>query len=507
MSDNILIKLQATADILGGSFFFANDDGADPEYINNKGLIPNGMYIRLEGSDGSMAYISAFELDNILNTVSNIASLKANQSDIDIIQSLLESKASDTDIAILKTAIDDKADKSDFEDLVSTVNSKVDYTDFTLLKNKVDTKTDKTEFEKLINTVNNKSDKSAVDALVNIVNNKASINEVNNIIKDINVLRATLNSITDNNVINNINTQLLHLTNELKNCGTLADLDIINTKINRLNNSNKSLNQKIIVFENELNKKASLTYVQNKVTDINNTISGLINTVNSKANKTDVAVKANKSDFDSLLTTVTDLNVKVNNINTELKSKVNDFTANIKLKANKNETEKSLNDIKSTLTEKTDISMFHETINRITSRLSNLETKHNTDNNNLETIVSELECEFENILTELRSTTTTQNNIISTQNNLINNIQANIAENTNKLKQPWVRVLSTNEYKNLNKLTDNITIYNPRYKYPNILYFVVDFNVPKAIYIGDIQIAKAEQKGSIGFSYTFPISF
>ena len=40
-----------------------------------------------------------------------------------------------------------------------------------------------------------------------------------------------------------------------------------------------------------------------------------------------------------------------------------------------------------------------------------------------------------------------------------------------------------------------------------IIYLIVDFNKPKAIYIGDILVAQAEQKGSVGFAYTFPIVF
>ena len=54
----ILTKIQSTADILGGAVFFANENGQDPEYPGVE-LVPNGMYIRLEGSDGSIS-IAAF---------------------------------------------------------------------------------------------------------------------------------------------------------------------------------------------------------------------------------------------------------------------------------------------------------------------------------------------------------------------------------------------------------------------------------------------------------------
>jgi hypothetical protein len=48
---------------------------------------------------------------------------------------------------------------------------------------------------------------------------------------------------------------------------------------------------------------------------------------------------------------------------------------------------------------------------------------------------------------------------------------------------------------------------NPYAKQPNVLYMLVRYNKPIAVYIGDVLIAQAEQKGSVGFAYSFPISF
>ena len=491
MSDNILIKLKATADVLGGEVFFATENGTDPEYPNNGELLPNGLYIRLNGSDGSLAYISAFALNNVINNINANIAVKANQVDINTLQNLLESKATDTDIALLKADIDTKAE-------LSTVTN---------LSNVVADKVNKTEFETLSNVVDIKANISTVDALIEIVNSKASLKDVNNIVKDIKVLQNALATITDPNIINVINSQINNLSSELKKCLTADDLIAINNKFNQISNADANINERISEIENNLNKKASTVYVQGQVNDLNNTINNVIESVNAKANKADVAVKTNKSDFDSLVKKVTNLNTKVSSLDYDFNTKVSEFNSSISSKVNKTNYDKTIEDINNQLLNKTDNAVFTDTINKLTSRLTTLDDKHKSDNSILATDIDELECEFENIVSELRNLAESQNNKIKNHETAINDIKSIATQNTDKLKQSWVRVLSTNEYKNLNKLTDDITIYNPRYKYPNTVYLVVDFNVPKAIYIGDILIAKAEQTGPAGFSYNFPIIF
>ena len=40
--------------------YFATEEGKDPEFLENGDLLANGMYIRLNGSDGSVAYITTY---------------------------------------------------------------------------------------------------------------------------------------------------------------------------------------------------------------------------------------------------------------------------------------------------------------------------------------------------------------------------------------------------------------------------------------------------------------
>ena len=128
MSD-ILTKIKSTADILGGDVFFANAEGLDPENLNSPELLPNGMYIRLEGSDGSRAYISAYEIDRSISTIINLSKDKANQADVDALQALLESKASDTDIELLRSDLEGVATKTEVEAVAASLTGKADKTE------------------------------------------------------------------------------------------------------------------------------------------------------------------------------------------------------------------------------------------------------------------------------------------------------------------------------------------------------------------------------------------
>ena len=502
-----LIKLKATADILGGEFFFATSEGKDPEHLENSNLLPDGMYIRLNGSDGSLAYISAFELNDIITNITNIVNLKANQSDITILQELIADKASNTDIGVIKSELENKTDKTNFDDLTKVVQNKVNKSELDDLTEVVQNKVNKSELDDLTKVVQNKVNKSVVDSLIELVNNKANLTEFNNIVNDIKSLQTTVSTITDSNIINILKAQIEELKSKLNNCLDINDLTLINNKIRQLTEKDEFITAKLEEIDTLLNSKASNVYVQNKVNEINNTINVLNSAINSKANKSDVLVKANKSDLDTLVSTVTKLNTKVTSLNKDLGDITSEFSQNINSKVNSTEYNTVISDINTQLNNKTNNSEFTNIINNITNRLTNIDEKHTNCSSSLSADIDELECEFDNTIRELRSIADSQNNKLSNQEKTINTIQNITTQNANQLKQTWVRVLSTNEYKNLNKLTDDITVYNPRYKYPNTVYFVVDFNIPKAIYIGDILIAKANQTGPAGFSYNFPITF
>ena len=506
MSNNTLLKLKATADILGGAVFFANESGFDPEYPGNGGLLANGMYIRLEGSDGSIAYISAYELDKALDIISDMSTNKANQSDVDALQQLIEGKASDVDIELLRADVAEKATKLELENALDTIGLKADQTVVDTLIETVNDKASQDAVNELIESVAGKASQEELDALITTVNSKASSAEIAGILSDIATLQETVQFITNSNSITAINNQIEYLNNELKKKLTVDDLRTINTNINTLNSSNAAFDERLSNVEVNLNKKATTTYVQGQVNELNTAVTNISKRVDNKADKSDVLVKANKSDLDTVVKKVTNLTSTLTGVEAEIDDNYNTLAVGLNKKVDKAYVDTNISTINTALNEKTDKSVFSEAITRINTKLTNIENTQNSSSSTLAGDIEELECEFNNIISELRSTINTQARQITQQDTKITKLQDSSNSYSDQLKQSWVRVLTSRDYKNLRSNPPEGP-YNARYKYPYTVYLVVDFNKPKALYIGDIMIAQAEQKGSIGFAYTFPIVF
>ena len=474
MSNKTLLKIKATADILGGAVFFANENGIDPEYPNNTGLLANGMYIRLVGSDNGVAYISAYEIDKAL----------------DIITEMSKDKASVSDLEALEVLINEKASKVDLE----------------LLYSEVETKVSKTFIDNLLTSLDDKANQTTVDELTTELNLKANQTTVDELLNDVKTLKNIVGTISDENIINTINQQILYLNGEIVKRLTADDIKPITSNIIKINDDIELLNEKVNIVETNLINKASNTYVQGQVSELNNAITGLAKKVDNKADKSIVSNKANQSDVDSLLRKVTSLNTQVTDFEVSLDNNYKDLNDSLNTKANKTYVDSNINNIIRDLSTKANVTSVNNEFNELNTRISNVETIYSESINNLSEEVDELQCEFNNISSELNSSIIVQNKKIDETQKNINKLQSVTTEQADQLKTSWVRVLSSKEYNNLRPAPEGIP-YNSRYKYPNTVYLVVDFNKPKAIYIGDILVAKAEQKGSIGFAYTFPIVF
>lgn len=400
MSTNIL-KLQAAADILGGTVFFTDNEGKDPEFPDSEGLIANSLYIRLEGSDGSIAYIAAYEINNALNSINNTLLTKANKSELTTLQQTINNKI-----------------ESDLADITS-------------------------RFEQLNSSI------------------------------------------------------AKYLTED--------DIASLRYKLNELTHISEDLNAAINNAKIELGKKIDLTSFENKIAAYESRLTNMDNSMLSKATKAEVNAKANKSDVQTLTTKINALENTVSNfdvIDTDFK----DIKANFEDKADKTTVNTELSSIKETLNKKVNSTELNRVVSSINSQLLNITTKHNNDVIELSKDIDELECELNNAINTQNVVLNNQTKKIELNSNNIAELQTKTNAHTEQLRHPWVRVLTTIEYKNLIPAREGMS-YSPYYRFPNILYFVVDFNKPKALYIGDIQIAKAEKRGSVGFSYTFPISF
>lgn len=433
MSNDIITKIKSTADLLGGEVFFATEAGHDPEITGVNDLLPNGMYIRLRGSDNSVAYISAFEIDNALSIISQMSMGKANQSEVNELKESLNDKVSSTEFELAKSDISGKASKVEFELLSNEVDTKASQRTVDSLIAQLNNKVDKSSLDSLSDTVSTKVDKLDFDTLSEEVSSKAEQEEVDAIIEDIKTLQDAVILLTNSDAINKINAQIESLTAELQQKVGVDNIADITSSVQSIVEKNNELDNKFNTIESNLSKKANTTYVQGQISQLNTAITGLATLVDSKADNSSVSNKANKADVTSLTSEIVSIKEKVRELD-------------------------------------------------------------------------EIECENSSSIAEITSTITAQSkNIIDNKTN-INSLKNITDELDNKLEQKWVRVLSTKEY---NRLLDNPPegTYSNYYKYPNTVYLVIDFNKPKAIYIGDILIAKAQQNGSIGFAYTFPIVF
>ena len=506
MSDNTLIKLKATADILGGDVFYATETGVDPEHVSNNDLLPNGMYIRLQGSDGSLAYISAYELDKVIELLETTMADKADRADVEAIQLLMEGKAADTDIELLQGELSNKASKAELEAALETIENMASQTQIEELQAAVAGKAESTDVAALQNAVAGKAESTDVAALQNAVAGKAESTDVAALIADLETLEATVATLNDANNIAAINSQIAYLNTEINKKLTIDDLRTINTTISALNDKDAVLADRVEALEVNLNKKATTTYVQTQINDVNSVVSTISRQIADKADKTDLTVKTNKTDFDNAVRRIAATEATVGTLESNVQSNYTELSTAINRKANKAEIDQIIATINSGLVGKVDKSSYNDEVARLDNKINTLETTHAGLISDITVGVDEFQCDVNSTISELRASLNTQGRQITQQDTKITKLQESSNTYNERFKHNWVRVLSTNEYKSLRAAPEGVP-YNDRYRYPNIVYLVVDFNKPKAIYIGDIMVAQAESSGSIGFAYTFPIIF
>jgi hypothetical protein len=505
-TDNTLVKIKATADILGGDVFFATDTGVDPEYPSNGDLLANGMYIRLNGSDGSVAYISAFELDKALSIIGDMSMTKASAADLQALTAIVNEKASKTDLDLLKADVDANATQSEVDDLWTLARSKADQATIDEIIEVLNAKANQSLVDELSTAINAKANQSLVDELTTTVNAKANQSELAAMLTDVRALQETVQLLTNTDSINAINNQIAYLNSEIVRRLTIDDLGTINTNIATLTENNEVLSTRMDNVEVNLNKKATSTYVQGQVSELNTAITSLAARVDNKSDKTDLQYKADKTDFDNVVRKVNSMQSSLNELDADVDSNYNELLGKVNSKAEKTYVDTKVVEFTDNINSKADRSSLNDAVAQLNNKINTLETNHANLISGVAADIEEVECDVDAAILEMRAAINTQNKTITSQTSEISKLKSSTEGYGNQLKQTWVRVLTTNEYK---KLINNPPegVYNQRYKYPNTVYLVVDFNKPKAIYIGDILVAQAEQKGSIGFAYTFPIVF
>ena len=466
-------KLSNTSGIQSGSVIRTNADGLDEEYPDVTDLLENSFYIRLILSNGSVLHISAYEIDKALSIIAQMSDNKASQSDVDALTIALDSKASAAQVTLLESDLAGKADKTAVADLSASV----------------ETKADKTTVDNLSASVETKADKTTVAEMQ----------------ADVKALEAALNSLSDNNTIAAITTQINYLNDEINRRLTIDDLSNITNSDAEINNKIADNTKRIGKIEDTLTSKASIAYVQRNTSELNNAITSLASRFSSKADKVELAAKASQDDLNVLVKRIAALNTSTSEGITELEECCKLVKDELTKKASKTSLENLTADINAALDVKADKLDVADSVNLLTNTITNVKENFNESLGNLSNDMHDVEVGLNNTMSILQSTINVHDRKLLEQGDQLERMQEFNYRLEEATRNEWVRVMTPEEYNRLS----NVPNYDgdPYAKKPNVLYMLVRFNKPIAIYIGTILIAQARQDGSVGFAYDFPIIF
>lgn len=489
MSNNTTI----TAGVQSGVVFKSTITGTDPDFANVTGLLPDCQYLRLKNVDGSYAYIAL--------------------SEIDLLRSEVASKASAIDVELMQADIEDKATKTQLEEVRNLAEENaVDEEVINSILTAIENKAEKTVVAGIASELLTKADIEDMDSLAELVDDKASKESVDDLVEDLNALKTALGGITDANVVAAIQNQINYLNDEINKRLTIDDIRSINTSVTSMTSTVASLNEKVDGFEARLDGTASaegVTNVTNALASLTETVNRVESKINTKADASTLAGKASHEELLRVAKRVTELSTTVNGKVTDFTDAINDVNSALNNKVGVGTYTVAMNEIDEALDLKADKSVLGPQLQQIERELNNLKDdleslEGSVDGVDFQPQIDSLSRTISSINTKLTETSNSTKNITKD----VEKIKTWKDETAKNLKSQWVRVLSSKEYRALRPAGENtLQDYNPRYRYPNTVYLVVDFNKPKAIYIGDILVAQAESKGSIGFAYTFPIAF
>lgn len=368
--DNILPNLPS---VYEGGMFSTDDNGIDPEYPEVEGLRANAIYIRLERKDDAPVYISCWMIQSELERLETLLGAKVSVSDFDTLNEIVSQKVSQSQLSTLDLKIDNKADKSSI----------------TSLQNQIDTKAPATKVTAIENTLLSKADVSEIDALrkqiqtlqTNLEGN-ITIDDISSITQSLEVINNTLANKVDKGLFDNYAAELNNkaskltvevLAGKINNIEEI-NLDSINQRLDSLANSIINLDKKIATSTTGIHKKADLSYVEQIDSDLKRATTKLDLMMDSKADKKDIAGKANYQDIVQLEQTIASLN-------THIKS----LERNIDAKPSKAELNSSTDSLNHTINQR-----YTEFKNHLrTAEISN--NSINKDIDNLELKVSSLE--------------------------------------------------------------------------------------------------------------------
>lgn len=349
------------------SMFKTDENGIDVEYPDVTDLNENSIYIRITFMNSTTPlYISCWLL----------------QSDIESLKDLINSKASKTEYELLREEIESKVSSMQIDYLQEQINIKADKTALDKLQTIVDKKANSDHVAGLETAIYNKADKSALSDIENRINNinktlsnYIDINTLEEISGNITSINASLSKKADKTELNELSktienkvdsSELIEINKKLENISS-TNIEEVNTKLNSVTLSIDKINKKIDNNLSDIKKKADLSYVERIDTDLKKATTKLDIIVDTKADKVELMSKANKSDLESL----TNTNVIINNNLTQLRKTVDSKVSKSDLDARINELQHTISDLYTV--EKNDIRLVNSKLIGIEKNISKLD--------------------------------------------------------------------------------------------------------------------------------------
>lgn len=350
------------------TMFKTDENGIDNVYPDVTGLNANSIYIRLEfANSDSPLYISCWLLQSDIERLKDIIDTKASKSEYDVLKEEVETKVSNIQMDYLIEQINLKADKTSLDRLQSAIDKKANNDKVSSLESIIYNKADKTSLNTLEDTVANLS-KSLTDY--------ASNDDLQEVVNNINTLNDSINNKANNDDIDNLDNKINEKANK-------SDIDDINKRFDKLENINiddliaklntislnvNKLSKDIESNKTDIRRKADLSYVEKIDTELKRATTKLDTIVETKADKSDLSSKANKTDLEALAGTTTIINNNIIQLRKNIDSKASIDNLDKKI----NEVKHSISDL--SVVEKNDIRSVNSKISNIEKNIKTIET-------------------------------------------------------------------------------------------------------------------------------------
>ena len=338
------------------TMFKTDENGLDAEYPDVTDLNRNSIYIRITfvNSDTPL-YISCWLLQSDIESLKELVNSKASKTEYDLLREEIESKVSAMQIEYLQEQINLKADKTALDRLQLVVDKKANNDYVANLESTIYNKADKT-------SLNNIEDR--INALNKSLTNYVTVESLEDITGDVTDINTKLSKKADKTALDELSetvqlkadvSQIDEINKKFESIDSV-DIEGVDTKLSSLTLSVDKLNKKMDINSSDLKKKADLSYVERIDTDLKRATTKLDIIVETKADKTELLTKANKSDLEALSNT----NIIINNNISQLRKSIDTKASKSDLEARVSELQHAISDLYTI--EKNDIRLVNSKI-------------------------------------------------------------------------------------------------------------------------------------------------